>query len=266
MIAIKTKEEIEVMGRGGKILKETMDILGREIKIGAKGLDIEALAEKLIKDAGGRCNFKGQDGFPSCLCFSINEEIVHGFPEGKILKDGDIVTIDLGIFFPLEKFVKGKIDNKKYPNIKKGFHTDMAMTYPVGNVDLEVQRLLKVTKKALKRGIKKVRPGITFGDLGETIQRYSEKQGFSVIRDLCGHGIGADLHEDPDVLNYGNRHTGEKIKEGMVFCIEPMLSMGSYKIRRAKNGLTYTTEDNSLSAHFEAMVAVTADGAKILTE
>ena len=142
----------------------------------------------------------------------------------------------------------------------------MAITYPVGNVPMEVLRLLRVTKKALKRGISKVRPGITFGDLGETIERYSEKQGFGVVQDLCGHGIGADLHEDPDVLNYGQRHKGREIKEGMVFCIEPMLTMGDYEIKRAKNGKTFVTMDNSLSAHFEAMVAVTRDGARVLTE
>jgi methionyl aminopeptidase len=266
MITIKTKEEIEVMAKGGKILKEMLDALGREIKIGTKGSDIEKLAEELTKKSGGKSNFKGQDGFPSCLCFSVNDEIVHGIPTGKILKDGDIVTIDTGIFFPLEKFVKGPIDPDKYPNIKKGFHTDMAITYPVGNVDPEVLRLLRATKKALKRGISKVRPGITFGDLGETIQRYSEKQGFAVVKGLCGHGIGKDLHEDPDVLNYGRRHKGPEIKEGMVFCIEPMLTMGSDDIEKGKGTITYYTIDKSMSAHFEAMVAVTKDGAKILTE
>lgn len=127
-------------------------------------------------------------------------------------------------------------------------------------------RLLRVTKKSLKRGISKVRPGITFGDLGETIQRYAEKQGFGVVRDLCGHGIGADLHEDPDVLNYGQRHKGREIKEGMVFCIEPMLTAGDYEVKRAKNGKTFLTDDGSLSAHFEAMVGVTRDGAVVLTE
>jgi len=264
MITIKTREEIEVMRQGGQILKGIIDTLGGMIKVGTKGEEIEKKAEELIKASGGKCNFKGQGGYPSCICFSVNDEIVHGLPNGKVLKNGDIVTIDLGIFFSLEKFVK-EIDKKKYPNLFNGFNTDMARTYLVGDVDLEIQRMVKVTKKMLKRGIKKVRPGITFGDLGETMQRYAEKQGFNVIRDLCGHGIGAELHEDPDVLNYGKRHSGDLIEEGMVFCIEPMLSKGDYKIKKASNAFTYTTNDNSISVHAEDMVAVTKDGVIELT-
>lgn len=266
MITIKTKEEIMVMGQGGRILRQVIDALGQEIKPGINGSYIENKAEEMIRESGGKPNFKGQDGFPSCLCFSVNEEVVHGFPEGKILKTGDIVTIDLGIFFPLEKFIKGKIDYSLYPNLRKGFHTDMAITYPVGEVDPETMRLLRVTKKSLKRGISKVRPGITLGDLGESIQRYAEKQGFGVVRDLCGHGIGADLHEDPDILNYGYRHKGREIKEGMVFCIEPMLTVGDYDVKRGKNRKTFVTEDGSLSAHFEAMVGVTKNGVVVLTD
>jgi methionyl aminopeptidase len=265
MITIKTREEIEIMRRGGQVLKSVIDSLGEMIDVGVKGEDIEKKAEELIKASGGKSNFKGQDGFPSCICLSTNDEIVHGLSKGKVLKSGDIVTIDLGIFFPLEKFVK-EIDKSKYPNLIKGFNTDMARTYLVGDVDLEIQRMVKVTKKTLKRGIRKVRAGITFGDLGETMQRYSEKQGFNVIRDLCGHGIGAELHEDPDVLNYGKRHAGEILEEGMVFCIEPMLSIGNYKIKKSENGFTYTTQDNSIAAHVEDMVAVTKDGVVVLTE
>lgn len=263
MITIKTKEEIEVMAKGGKILKSIIDELGAHVMIGVSGKDLEKMAESMIKENGGEFSFKGQDGFPSCLCFSINEEIVHGIPDKRILKDGDIITLDLGIFFPLNKFVP-EIDEDKYPNLKKGFHTDMARTYLVGDVDPEIQRLVKATKKALKRGISKVRPGNTFGELGEAICKFSEQQGFGAIRNLCGHGIGAELHEDPDVLNYGKKSWGEIMKEGMVFCIEPMLSMGDYDIK--KRGMAYITEDNSLSAHFEDMVAITKDGVRILTE
>ncbi len=262
MITIKTKEEIEVMGKGGKILKTIVDELGKHVAVGVSGLEMEAMAEKMIKENGGEFNFKGQNGFPSCLCFSINEEIVHGIPDKRILKDGDIVTLDLGIFFPLEKFVK-EIDESKYPNLRKGFHTDMARTYLVGNVDPEIQRLVKATKKALKRGISQVKPGNTFGQLGEAIQKFSESQGFEPIRNLCGHGIGADLHEDPDVLNYGKKSWGDIIEEGMVFCIEPMLSIGDYDIKR--RGMAYITADNSLTAHFEDMVAVTKGGVVVLT-
>jgi len=264
MITIKTKEEIEVMAKGGKILFSIINTLGEKISVGAKGSEIEKLAEELIKESGGESNFKGRDGFPSCLCFSINEEIVHGVPDERVLKEGDIVTIDLGVFFPLTKFVS-KIDEEKYPNLKNGFHTDMARTYLVGDVKPENQRLVKAAKKALKRGISSVKPGNTFGELGEDIEKFALSQGFDVIHDLCGHGIGAELHEDPDVLNYGKKGWGEIMKEGMVFCIEPMLTMGSHKIKKSE-GITYITEDRSLNAHFEDMVAVTGGGVQVLTK
>jgi methionyl aminopeptidase len=264
MITIKTKEEIEAMAEGGKILASIVDALGKEIAAGVNGSDIERMAEEMIKENGGESNFKGQDGFPACLCFSVNEEIVHGIPDQRVLKNGDIVTIDLGVFFSLTKFVEN-VDEKKYPNLKNGFHTDMARTYIVGEASQEVQRLIKVSKKALKRGISKVRPGNTFGELGEAIQKFALSQGFDVIRDLCGHGIGAELHEDPDILNYGKKDWGDVMEEGMVFCIEPMLTMGGNKIKKSE-GITYITEDGSLSAHFEDMVAVTASGVQILTK
>ncbi|HPD19803.1 MAG TPA: type I methionyl aminopeptidase [Candidatus Pacearchaeota archaeon] len=263
MIPIKTDEEIEVMRRGGEVLAEILEELGKEIKVGIRGKDLESRAEQLIIKSGGKCNFKGQDGFPSCLCFSVNEEIVHGVPGERALKNGDIVTLDLGIFFPLEKFFSGKIDLSKYPNLKNGFHTDMAKTFLVGEVDLEIQRLVKVTKKALKRAIKKVRPDNTFGDIGETIERYVESQGFSVVRELCGHGIGKNLHEEPDVMNFGERHSGEVLRPGMVFCIEPMVCAGDSRIK--KEGHSYITKDGSLCAHFEQMVAVVKEGVLVLT-
>lgn len=264
MISIKTAEEIEVMRLGGRKLAGIMDFLGNMVKPGAKAEEFENAAEKMIRATGGKCNFKDRDGFPSCLCFSVNDEIVHGVPKGKLLKEGDIVSLDLGIFFPLQVFLKGKIDVKKYPNLRNGFHTDMARTYLAGEVDPEVQRLARVTKKALKRGIKKSKPGVTFGDLGETIQRYCDSQNFGIVRDLCGHGIGKDLHEDPEVLNYGQRHTGEKLREGMVFCIEPMFTIAGTKIK--KRGSAYVTEDGSRAAHFEDMVAIVKGGAIVLTE
>jgi methionyl aminopeptidase len=265
MIPIKTKQEIQVMKKGGMILASIIDELEKEIKVGIEGAYLEKRAQGLIAKAGGKCSFKGQDGFPSCLCFSINEEIVHGIPN-KTAKAGDILTLDLGIFFPLNKFISGNINEKEYPNLKNGFHTDMAKTFLVGEVDLETQRLVRITKKALKRGIKKVRPGVTFGDIGETIERYVTKQGFDVVRELCGHGIGKNLHEEPDVLNFGDRHSREIVKEGMVFCIEPMVCLGDSRIKKGKDGYSYITKDGSLCAHFEHMVAVTKDGSITLTE
>ncbi|HOS87984.1 MAG TPA: type I methionyl aminopeptidase [Candidatus Pacearchaeota archaeon] len=262
-ISIKTEEEIKVMRLGGKKLTDIIDFLGSLVKPGVSAEEFEATAEKLIREAKGRCNFKGEDGFPSCLCFSVNEEIVHGVPQNKILQVGDVVSLDLGIFFPLNVFLKD-IDLKKYPNLKEGFHTDMARTYFVGETDPEIQRLVRVTKKALKRGIKKCKPGVTFGDIGETIQRYIESQGFEIVYELCGHGIGKELHEKPDIPNYGQRHTGEKLKPGMVFCLEPMLTLGSGKIK--KRGMTYVSADGSPAAHFEDMVAITKTGAIVLTD
>jgi methionyl aminopeptidase len=266
MIPIKTAEEIEIMGKGGRILAGILEELGKEVKIGLKGRDLESKAERLIAKSGGKCSFKNQDGFPSCLCFSINEEIVHGVPGQRALKSGDILTLDLGIFFPLEKFISGKIDSKKYPNLRSGFHTDMAKTFLVGEVDPEIQRLVRVTKKALKRGIKKTRPGNTFGDVGETIERYVESQGFKVVRDLCGHGIGKNLHEEPDVMNFGERHSQKVLRPGMVFCIEPMVCLGDCRTKKGKDGHSYVTKDNSPCAHFEHMVAVVNGGSLVLTE
>jgi methionyl aminopeptidase len=267
MITIKTKEEIEVMHKGGKVLAGVMDKLEAEVRPGLVAEDLEFLSEKLVKEVGGSCSFKGQGGFPSGLCFSVNDEIVHGLPRKKVLKSGDVVSLDFGIFFKLEKFLGKDINFEKYPNLRDGFHTDMARSYVVGEAtDSEVDRLVKITKKTLKRGIKKVRPGISLGDVGETMFRYADNQGFGVIKSLCGHGIGAELHEDPEVLNYGKRHTGEILKEGMVFCIEPMLTNGNNRIARSRDGYSYITDDGSIAAHFEHMVAVVKDGCIILTE
>jgi len=185
--------------------------------------------------------------YPACLCTSVNEEIVHAIPSDRVLKNGDILKLDLGILY-------------------KGFNTDMAVTVPVGKISFEAQRLIRVTKKALKMGIKKARIGNTFGDIGNTIQRYVESQGFNVVRELCGHGIGRELHEDPQILNYGKRHTGPEIKEGMVFCLEPMVAMGDWRIKKGKDSYSYETKDGSLSAHFEHMMAVTKNSCQILTE
>jgi len=262
MISIKTPEEIEIMAEGGKILAKIMKELEKKVRPGTTTKELDRLAESLILKSGGRCSFKGYkstDGetvrpYPYCLCTSINEEIVHAAPSERVLKEGEIISLDLGIFYPSTS--SGQI---------KGFHTDMAITVPVGKVDPDVQRLIRVTKKALKRGIKKIKPGNTIGDIGNTIQRYVESQGFNVIRDLCGHGIGKKLHEDPQILNYGKRHTGPEIKRGMVFCLEPMVTMGDWKIKRKKDGFGYETVDGSLSAHFEHTVAVTKNSCKILT-
>jgi methionyl aminopeptidase len=256
MIQIKTPKEIEIMAEGGEILAKIMKELEKAVQPGITTKELDRLAESLVLKSGGKCSFKGYEGFPACLCTSINEEIVHVPPSERTLKEGDIISLDLGILY-------------------KGFHTDMAVTLPVAKTykgplpvgfNPEALRLIRVTKKALKRGLKKVRPGNTFGDIGNTIQRYVESQKFNVVRELCGHGIGKKIHEEPKVLNYGKRHTGPEIKEGMVFCLEPMVTLGDWKLKKSKDGFGYETLDGSLSCHFEHTIAVTKNGYQILTK
>jgi len=246
MITIKTPEEIKIMAEGGKILAGIMKELEKKVKPGITTEDLNRLAENLILKSGGKCSFKGYEDYPACLCTSINEEIVHSVPSARQLKDGDIISLDLGIFY-------------------QGFHTDMAITVPVGKISPETQRLIRVTKKALKRGIKKTWPGNTIGDVGNTIQRYVEGQGFNVVRELCGHGIGKEIHEDPKILNYGKRHSGLEIKEGMVLCLEPMVTVGDWKLKKSADGFGYQTQDGLLCCHFEHTVAVTKNGCQVLT-
>ncbi len=247
MITIKTKEEIAVMREGGRILAQITKEIEKLVKPGITTNELNRAAEALVLSSGGKCSFLGYNGYPACLCTSINEEIVHAIPSGRVLKEGDIISLDLGILY-------------------KGFHTDMAVTVPCGKVSPEITRLIRVTKKALKRGIKKARPGNTFGDISNTIQRYIEDQGFFAVKDLCGHGIGTALHEDPEILNYGSRHSGPEIKPGMVFCLEPMVSVGSGEIKKAKDGFGYETRDGSWVCHFEHTMVATKNGVQILTE
>jgi methionyl aminopeptidase len=254
MIPIKSKEEIEIMKKGGKILAEIMKELENNVSPGIATKELDRLAESLIFKYGATSSFKGYKDprekydkpYPAALCTSVNEEIVHAVPSDRILKEGDILSLDLGIFY-------------------KGFHTDMAITVPVGKVELEILRLIKVTKKALKRGIAEIKPGKFIGDIENAIGEYVESQGFNVIRELCGHGIGKELHEEPQILNFGDRGTGQKIKEGMVFCLEPMVSVGKWRIKKSKDGFGYETVDGSWVAHFEHTIAVTKNGAEVLT-
>ena len=246
MITIKTQEEIAIMAQAGKILAKVMKELEKMVKPGIATLELDRAAEALILSKGAKPGFKGYNGFPYSLCASVNENVVHGYPSNYVLKDGDIIGLDLGVFY-------------------KNFYTDMAITVPVGGVSFEAKRLINVTKKALRLGIKRVKPGNTVGDIGNTIQRFVEYQGFAVVRDLCGHGIGKNLHEDPKIPNFGKRGGGEKLVEGMVICIEPMVSAGNYVLRKSDDGYGYATRDNSLSAHFEHTIAITKKGPCILT-
>jgi len=247
MINIKTPEEILIMKNAGKILAIVLTEIIKLVKPGITTLELDKKAEDLILSYGAKPAFKGYDGFPNTICASVNDTIVHGLPSNYILKEGDIIGIDSGVIY-------------------KGYYSDMAITLPVGEVSFEAKRLIDVTKKSLRLGIKKAKIGNTVGDIGNTIQRFIEDQGFGLVKDLCGHGIGKELHEDPKIPNYGRRGTKEKLVEGMVICIEPMVTMGSYKIKKSSDGYGYVTSDGSLSAHFEHTIAITKNGPVILTE
>ena len=282
MINIKVAEEIEIMAEGGKLLAKIMKELEKQVRPGITTKELDKVTEDLILKSGGKCSFKGYQGFPTCLCTSINEEIVHAVPSERKLKEGDIISLDLGILY-------------------KGFHTDMAITVPVTRpgrvekvdeakassssspavvgsiIDAEILRLIRVTKKALEIGIEKLKPGNYIGDISKAIQKYVEREGFNVVRELCGHGIGRKLHEAPQILNSVSfdevtvdkvkyqEDAKIKLKEGMVLCLEPMVTVGDWRIKKSKDGFGYETKDGSLSCHFEHTIAVTENGAKILT-
>lgn len=247
MIFIKSPEEIEIMAEGGKILAKIMKELEKKVKPGITTKELDRLAEGLIFKSGGKCSFRGYQGYPTCLCTSINDEIVHAIPSSRILKEGEIISLDLGIFY-------------------KGFHTDMAVTLPVGKINPQAEKLIEVTKKSLEIGIEEVKPGNYLGDISYAIQKYVESEKFNVVRELCGHGIGRKIHEDPEVLNFGEKRTSSELVEGMVLCLEPMVTVGNWHLKKTDDGFGYKTKDNSLSAHFEHTVAVIKNGPQILTE
>lgn len=251
MINIYNEKEIEVMRQGGRVLAKTMEELKKEVKTGITTKYLDKVAEDLILKYNGKPSFKGFHGYPTALCTSINEEIVHGVPSDRRIKEGDILSLDLGIRY-------------------KGFCSDMAFTIPVGKIDKKIQKLIEVTKKALDIGIVQCKSGNHLRDIGSAIQKYVEKNGFSVVRELVGHGVGKEVHEDPQILNYGDPSTklgarSPELKEGMVLALEPMVTTGDWRVEKTKDGFCYKTADNSLSAHFEHTIAITKKGAKILT-
>ena len=247
MIKIKTEKEIQTMREGGKILAEILKKLEKAVKPGITTNDLEKLADELILSYGVESSFLGFDGYPNILCTSLNDEVVHGVPSGRVLKEGDLLKIDMGV-------------------LHRGFHTDSATTVLVGNKEDSVKRnLIQTTKEALEIGISKAKVGNTLGDIGVAIQKHVEDKGFNVIRDLVGHGIGRELHEPPQVLNYGKAGTGEKLVSGMVIAIEPMVVTGKWQIKNGKDGYAFVTKDGGLSAHFEHTVAITNDGPVPLT-
>ncbi|MEK7579876.1 MAG: type I methionyl aminopeptidase [Patescibacteria group bacterium] len=264
MISIKTKEEIEIMREGGRILAEILKELAEEVKPGITTWSLEEKARELIKEAGlvegsrakpgiavAEPAFLGFNGYPAVLCVSINEEVVHSLPSERKIMLGDLVSLDLGL---------------KY----KGFNVDSAITVIAGQefdseYDLK-QKLIRITKECLDKGIEMARVGNSIGDISSVIQKHAEKNNLSVIRDLVGHGIGRELHEDPEIPNFGRSGTGPRLIEGMVIAIEPMLSAGSYQVIEDKKTFAWKTKDGSLSAHFEHTVAITKKGSLVLTE
>ncbi|MHB1863272.1 MAG: type I methionyl aminopeptidase [Gemmatimonadaceae bacterium] len=248
MIKLKSPREIDLMAHGGKILAATHKLLRKSVRAGISTYELDAIAEEFIRShAGATPAFKGLYGFPGSVCISINEEIVHGIPSKKrLLHEGDIVSLDVGVGY-------------------KGLFTDAAITVPVGAVDAETKRLLAVTQESLKAGIAAAQAGGHVGDIGAAVQAVVEAAGFSVVRDLVGHGVGAAMHEEPQVPNFGKPHRGAKLNAGLTIAIEPMVNVGGHAVKTLDDRWTIVTADGSRSAHFEHTVAITEDGPQILT-
>jgi methionyl aminopeptidase len=247
MINIKTNREIELMRVAGKIVGETHKFLEPYIKPGITTKKLDSLAHEFILSKGATPSFLNLYGFPGSVCISVNEEVVHGIPSNRVLQDGDIVKIDIGACY-------------------KGYHGDSAWTYPVGNIDEETKFLLKHTEASLMGAIKIIKAGIRVGDISHTIESYAKSKDLGVVRELVGHGIGSNVHEEPDVPNFGKPGKGPILKEGMVIAVEPMLNLGNRDIFILDDGWTIVTADNKPSAHFEHTILVLKDGCEILTK
>lgn len=248
MVILKSKSDIEKMRAAGKVVARTLRLMGEAIEPGrTTPAELDALAHKIITEAGGTPSFLNYRGFPASACISVNDSVVHGIPDTRPLQEGDIVSLDIGVLLD-------------------GWHADSAWTFPVGTVSKEAQRLLNVTKESLFQGIAKAKAGNRIGDIGAAVQKYVESNGYGVVREMVGHGIGRKLHEEPSsVPNYGNPGTLQVLKEGMTICIEPMVNEGTHRITTDSDGWTTRTADGKLSAHFEHTIAITRNGADILT-
>ncbi|GAB3649054.1 type I methionyl aminopeptidase [Echinicola sediminis] len=246
MIHYKTSEEVQLIKESAQILGKAHGEVAKLVKEGVTTSQLDKIAEEFIRDHGGVPSFKGYNGFPASLCISVNEVVVHGFPGEYVLKDGDIISIDCGVFH-------------------QGFHSDSAYTYPVGEVSPKVLSLLKATKESLYLGIEKAVFGNRIGDVGNAIQKFVEGKGYTVVRELVGHGVGKSLHESPEVPNYGKKGSGPLLKEGMVLAIEPMVNLGTRNVVQERDGWTIRTADRKPSAHFEHTVAIFEDRTEILT-
>ncbi|MFV0424745.1 MAG: type I methionyl aminopeptidase [Bacilli bacterium] len=246
MIVIKSKREIDLMRRAGEIVYETHQLLKKRICVGITTQELDKIAYDYIISCDAKPSFKNYNGFPATLCTSINDQVVHGIPNNYKLKDGDIVSIDIGACY-------------------QGYHGDSAWTYEVGSVDLETKRLLKLTEQSLFIGLEQVKPGNRVGDISAAIGDFAKEHNLGVVKELTGHGVGSKLHEDPHIPNYGIKGTGPKLKVGMTLAIEPMLNLGTANINILDDGWTITTSDGKNSAHYEHTIVVTETGYDILT-
>lgn len=246
MVTPKTEEEIALMEENGILVSKTLAVVGREVAPGVTTAKLNRLAETFIRDNGAIPSFLGYDGFPAALCMSVNDTVVHGFPSDYALKEGDILSVDCGTYY-------------------KGYNGDSAYTFPVGEVSAEVARLLKVTKESLYKGIAQAVDGNRVGDIGHAVQSYCEAAGYSVVRELEGHGIGRKMHENPGVPNFGHQGRGARLRSGMTICIEPMINMGGRGVYLAKNDWEVRTADHKPSAHYELTVVVRKGTPRLLS-
>src|SRR5512144_561560 len=247
MIIGKSQKEIDKMRAAGQLVGRVLQELRAMVEPGMTTLEVDNAAEKMIRDAGAYPTFKGYNGFPFSICASVNEQVVHGFPSGYALKEGDIFSIDVGVTLG-------------------GFVGDTAATIPVGTVGEDLQKLIRVTEECLQLAIEQCRPGRHLGDIGYAVQSHAEAHGYSVVRDYVGHGIGRRMHEDPQIPNYGKPGKGPKIRTGYVFAVEPMINIGSHHTKTLKDGWTVVTVDGKPSAHVEHTIAVTEEGPEVLTQ
>lgn len=246
MITLKTREQIERMRKAGRVTAGALDAVSRAVKVGVTTLELDQIAEDYIRSHGGIPSFKGYNGFPGSICASINEEVVHGIPSSRKLKEGDIIGVDAGV-------------------ILDGWQGDSARTFMVGKVSEQAQHLIDVTRESFYQALEVCRQGNRIGDIGHAVQSYAERNGCSVVRDLCGHGIGRNMHEDPEVPNFGRPGRGIRLQKGLAIAIEPMLNYGSWSVRTLSDGWTIVTSDGSLSAHYEHTVVITDGEPEILT-
>lgn len=246
MITIKADQEIAYMREAGRIVKEAHDLVEKAIQPGITTEELDSIAEKYIRSQGAIPSFKGYNGFPASICASLNDEVVHGIPGLNKLKDGDIISIDIGAMY-------------------RGYHGDAARTHPVGKCSEEVHRLIRVTKESFYKGLAYAVEGNRLSDISSAIQKHVEKNGYSVVRDFVGHGIGQEMHEDPQIPNYGAPGRGPRLFTGMTLAIEPMVNMGDYRVRIMPNNWTVVTVDGSLSAHYEHTILITKGHPEILT-